>query len=95
MTWGYAGGDTRFQVMLPAVLDHRHIGVMIKADLADDDPRADTLIPVYAGANWHEREAAEMFGIGFDDHPDLRHSTCRATSRSPAAQGLPAAVARR
>jgi len=28
-------------------------------------------IPVYAGANWHEREAHEMFGIGFAGHPNL------------------------
>jgi len=28
---------------------------------------------VYAGARWHERETAEMFGIGFDGHPGIRH----------------------
>ena len=28
-------------------------------------------MPVYAGANWHEREAAEMFGIDFVGHPHL------------------------
>lgn len=26
---------------------------------------------VYPGANWHEREAAEMFGISFEGHPNL------------------------
>ena len=30
-------------------------------------------MPVYAGANWHEREAWEMFGITFTGHPGLRH----------------------
>ena len=30
-------------------------------------------IPVYAGANWHERETHEMFGISFDGHPDLKY----------------------
>ena len=30
-----------------------------------------TLTSVYAGANWHERETYEMFGIGFDGHPNL------------------------
>ena len=30
-------------------------------------------MPVYAGADWHERECWEMFGIVFDGHPSLRH----------------------
>ena len=38
-------------------------------------PRAEahlaTLSAVYAGANWHERETFEMFGISFDEHPNL------------------------
>jgi len=73
MEWGYTGGETRFQMICRVHSVTRHIGVMIKADLADDSPRIDTLIPVYAGANWHEREAIEMFGIVVDDHPDVRN----------------------
>ena len=38
-------------------------GSGLTADLDDADPRAPSLIPVYAGANWHEREAVEMFGV--------------------------------
>jgi NADH-quinone oxidoreductase subunit C len=49
-----------------------HIGITIKADLPDDDLAIETLIPVYAGANWHERELWEMFGIDIVGHPDLR-----------------------
>ena len=48
-------------------------GVTLKADVPDDDPVVGTWIRCYAGANWHEREAHEMFGIGFDGHPDLRN----------------------
>ena len=48
--------------------------------------------PVYAGANWHEREAHEMFGITFVGHPDLRNLYLPERVRGlPAAQGLPAA----
>ena len=34
-------------------------------------PRADSLVQVYGGADWHEREAHDMFGIVFDGHPGL------------------------
>ena len=52
----------------------------------------DTWSPVYPGANWHEREACEMFGIDFVGHPDLRNMYLPGRVRGlPAAQGLPAA----
>ena len=38
----------------------------------DHAPRCPSLVPVYRGANWMERECYDMFGIAFDDHPDLR-----------------------
>ena len=47
--------------------------MLLKADLPDDDLRIGSLVPLYAGANWHERECWEMFGITFDGHPGLRH----------------------
>ncbi len=72
-TTGYAGGDTRMQMLARVVsLDTRR-GVTIKADLPDDDLSIATWSPVYAGANWHEREAWEMFGITFVGHPHLVH----------------------
>jgi len=72
MTTGVAGGDTRFQVMLRVYSTEEHIGVTIKADLPDTDPSIPTLIPIYAGAAWHEREVWEMFGIDIVGHPDKR-----------------------
>ncbi len=72
METGYAGGDTRFQVFA-RVNDVTSLrAVTIKTDLPDDDLSIATWIPVYAGANWHEREAAEMFGITFTGHPNPR-----------------------
>lgn len=70
---GYTGGDTRMQVFARVTDIRRHVGVTVKADVPDDDPVVDSWTTVYAGANWHERECHEMFGIRFAGHPDLRN----------------------
>jgi len=75
MTTGIAGGDTRFQMMMRLYSTEEHIGVTIKADVGDvagAAPAIESLIPVYAGASWHEREVWEMFGIDIIGHPDKR-----------------------
>lgn len=71
-TAGLAGGDTRFQMVMRLYSIADLTGVTIKADLPEDTLAIDTLIPVFAGANWHEREVHEMFGIAIKGHPDLR-----------------------
>lgn len=73
MTTGYAGGDTRFQLLARLYSTDQHMGVLLKADLPDDDLRADTWSDIYAGADWHEREAWEMYGIEFSGHGHLAH----------------------
>ena len=68
---GIAGGDARFQVFARVESPTRHIGVTVKADVGDDLTVA-TWSNLYPGADWHEREAWEMFGIVFGGHPGLR-----------------------
>lgn len=70
---GYAGGATRMQILASLGKPGSDIRLLLKADLPDDDPRIGTWVHTYAGAAWHEREAHEMFGIGFDGNDDLRH----------------------
>ena len=70
---GYAGGDTRFQ-LLARVYDIEHdLGVTLKADLPDEDLSAPTWTGTFLGADWHERETWEMYGITFTGHPHLVH----------------------
>ncbi|GAA1595692.1 hypothetical protein GCM10009804_60390 [Kribbella hippodromi] len=45
--------------------------LLVRTLVPRDQPVLATLIDVYAGANWHERETYEMFGISFDGHPNL------------------------
>lgn len=47
--------------------------VTFSTSLDKTAPRLDSLVGVYAGANWHERETHEMFGIEFAGHPNLDH----------------------
>ncbi len=70
---GVTGGETRFQVFARVVDTDRHVGITLKADVPDDDLRIGSWHAIWAGANWHERETAEMFGIEFVGHPDPRH----------------------
>ena len=39
---------------------------------SDDPPRLPSVVGIWAGANWFEREAFDLFGIMFEGHPDLR-----------------------
>ena len=45
--------------------------VTIKTRLPQDDPRVASVTSVWKGANWHERETRDMFGIEFEGHPHL------------------------
>ncbi len=46
--------------------------VAVRALLPRQDAQVDTVSDIYRTAEWHEREAAEMFGIAFSNHPDPR-----------------------
>jgi NADH-quinone oxidoreductase subunit C len=70
---GVAGGDSRFQVFARLYNVKTHIGLTLKADLDPENPSVESLVPLYRGADWHEREAWEMYGFNFVGHPGLRH----------------------
>ncbi len=71
---GVAGGDTRFQLIARVVdIRTRHLGVHLKADVPDATMTMPTWTTVYHGADWHERETWEMYGITFEGHPNLKH----------------------
>ncbi|WP_277540131.1 NADH-quinone oxidoreductase subunit D [Haloarcula laminariae] len=48
----------------------RELSVVVPT--AHDDPHSESAAPVYRTAEWHEREAYDLLGISYDDHPDLR-----------------------
>ena len=74
MTFGAAGSAGRFQVF--AHVESTSIprrAVTFKTDIDEKDPKIQSWVDVYPGADWHERECWEMYGIAFDGHPGLRH----------------------
>lgn len=50
----------------------RGLTVMMRTRLGAGETHCPTLVPVWKGANWMERELFDMFGLVFDGHPDLR-----------------------
>jgi len=54
------------------LLDLRGGIVRVKTRVEGEEPVIDTVTGIYPTANWHEREAYDMFGIAFRGHPDLR-----------------------
>ena len=49
--------------------DHR---IAIKVFLSTEQPNISTISDIWRTAEWHEREAYDLFGIKFDNNPDLR-----------------------
>lgn len=45
--------------------------IRLEVSVPDSDPHIPSLVEVWAGTNWHERETYDMFGIIFDNHPGL------------------------
>ena len=68
-----AAKSPRFTVVWHILSTVGHTYVRLAADCADDThPSMPSATGLWPGANWHEREAYDMFGLTFSGHPDLR-----------------------
>lgn len=67
---GVDEGAAGFAVVAHVLDPIRMVHLLLRTVLSREEPTVASITAVYAGASWHEREAAEMFGIRFDDHPD-------------------------
>jgi NADH-quinone oxidoreductase subunit C len=56
------------------LMDFRGARVRVKTVIEGDEPVIGTVTGTYPTANWHEREAYDMFGVAFAGHPDLRRT---------------------
>ncbi|HMK55372.1 MAG TPA: NADH-quinone oxidoreductase subunit C [Dissulfurispiraceae bacterium] len=64
--------NDRFEVVYNLrSISHNHC-IRIKAVVPENDCKIASVVGIWAGADWHERECFDMFGISFAGHPDLR-----------------------
>jgi NADH-quinone oxidoreductase subunit C len=62
----------RFGVVYHLMSMEFNIRLRVKTYLDGEPPILDSVIDVWPAANWFEREAFDLFGVVFRDHPDLR-----------------------
>jgi NADH-quinone oxidoreductase subunit C len=64
--------EPRFDVVLHLYSIEKKHRVRLYAPVSEPDPTIESLVPVWPGADWFEREAFDMYGVRFAGHPDLR-----------------------
>lgn len=68
----YPGATDRYGVVYALTNLSTGERVFVKAHANDPDPALPSVVPLWAGADWMEREVYDLFGVRFDGHPDLR-----------------------
>jgi NADH-quinone oxidoreductase subunit C len=68
----WLGQELRFEIVYHLYSVKRNHRVRIKARVPEVPAQIASVVPVYASANWMEREAFDLYGVRFQDHPDLR-----------------------
>lgn len=65
------GREPRFDVIYHLLSLEKNRRVQIRVPVSEDDPTLPSIIDVWVGANWFEREAFDLMGITFTGHPNL------------------------
>ena len=68
----YKGAKHRYGLVYLLANTSTNQRLTVRAFLDDPDPCIRSVVPLWEGANWLEREVWDLFGIRFDGHPDLR-----------------------
>ncbi len=68
----WATRKNRFTVVYHIYSIQNNYRIVLKADVDESDCSIDTVSSVWRSANWQERETYDMYGIIFNNHPDLR-----------------------
>ena len=66
------GDEPRFDVVVILYSVSKKHRVRLYGGVPEESPIIDSLVSVWPGANWPEREAYDLYGVRFKGHPDLR-----------------------
>ena len=74
--YGAEGGSPwpgeRYAVVYHLISYARNLRLRLRASLPENDANIESVIEIWPGADWFEREAFDLYGIIFHGHPDLR-----------------------
>ena len=68
----WATRKNRFTVVYNIFSLKHNFRLRLKSDVDESDCKIDSVSSVWRAANWQERETYDMYGIKFNNHPDLR-----------------------
>ncbi|HEX3693839.1 MAG TPA: NADH-quinone oxidoreductase subunit C [Polyangia bacterium] len=66
------GDEPRFDVVVHLYSVSKKHRVRLYGGVPEENPLIDSLVPLWPGADWPEREAYDLYGVRFAGHPDLR-----------------------
>lgn len=69
---GYPNATDRYAVVYALTNTATGERLFVKAFANDPDPALPSVVDLWAGADWMEREVYDLFGVVFEGHPDLR-----------------------
>lgn len=68
----WAARKNRFTVVYHVYSFKNNYSLRLKSNIVEETPVIDSVTSVWPSANWYERETYDMYGIIFNNHPDLR-----------------------
>ena len=67
----YRKREPRFQVVVNLLSVSKNLRVILNVNVPDESLKISSICEIYPGANFFEREVFDMFGIEFENHPEL------------------------
>ena len=67
----YRKKEPRFEVIVNLLSVSKNSRLIINVNVPDEDLKIPSICEIYPGANFYEREVFDMFGIEFENHPEL------------------------